>query len=117
MMHNFQDLLLILSIPTVVSYEVDQDVWNLFIQACEEANKEIQANGMLRQPQITQPQTLTLSASLIRSPAIFDPINQFPMLFNGAEMKLLCPLCARIGLQQNIIDTVQWKNRKSPCLL
>ena len=41
---------------------------------------------------------------------------QFPLLFNGAGMKLICPLCARIGLQQNIIDTVQWTNGKNPRL-
>ena len=70
--------------------------------------------------QITVPQTPISSLSVVSANAyfvlpylLFDPINQFPFLFKNAKAKLLCSLCNRAGLHQNVIDSDQWKNGKT----
>ncbi len=83
---------------------------------------------LLTVPQPTYPQISIPTSSVVSPTAffvlpylLFDPVNQFPFLFNSEESKLLCPLCNRAGLCQGIVDSNQWRNGKSahlqPCLI
>jgi hypothetical protein len=114
-MNNLKLFLLVVWISIVVSFEVNEEMRKHLYDACEAANEYIQKNGNLKESQPTYPQ-ISMPLSPVISPTaffvlpflLFDPMNQFPYLFNSEESKLLCPLCDRAGLRQGIVDSNQW---------
>ena len=122
-MNNLKRFLLVISISIIVSFEVNEETRKHLYNACWAANEDIQRNGILKSHiQHIHKSLYLCHQSFHQLPyLLFDPVNQFPFLFNSEESKLLCPLCNRAGLCQGIVDSNQWRNRKSahlqPCLI
>ena len=115
--------LLLVGISIVVGFEINEETRKHLLEACKAANEEIKKNGILKEPQISVPLTPIPSSSAV-SPLeyfvlpfmLFDPVNQFPFLFDNTKIKQVCPSCNIAGLQQDAIDSGKWKNRKTACL-
>lgn len=113
-------LMEVMLLSCVNSYEVSEEMQKVVAKACEEADAEIQRTGMLRQQQIIELARPTPSQTWAQSTTVyfslpyflFDPLNQFPTYYKSGKLQLLCPLCLRVGLQQQLVDSAEWKTGK-----
>ena len=99
-------------------YKIDEETKKVLKQACEDASREIERTGTLRQLCVVEIQRATQSNNCADSAALyfalpyilFDPLNQFSTIFkNSGVIELLCPLCLRDGLQIRLVNSSKWK--------
>ena len=98
---------------------VDEETKTILTLTCEDANREIQRTGALRQLSVVEIQRpypsnncgLSISLYFGLPYMLFDPLNEFSTIFksNGVT-QLLFPLCLRDGTQVKLVDSFKWKN-------
>lgn len=99
----------------VQGFDLNEQMGNILSMACQEANKELQENGLIWQPQITYPhiQSSTPLHRIVYTLLpymLFDPINQFPLVCKSGGADVLCPLCIRDGVSQCVTNMSVWEN-------
>ena len=69
--NNLKLFLLVISIPIIVGFEVDEETRKHLYNACGAANEDIQRNGILKEPHPTYPQISIPSSSVVSPTALF----------------------------------------------